>query len=327
MATDQYALLAELAGGFIHEIKNHLSTLGLNLQLLAEDFEAPENQRERRALQRVQRLQTECQRLVEVSNDFLRFARIKDLNLMPADLGKVVEELIDFFGPTARAAEIDLKTFLPADLPQVPLDKELFKQALLNLLLNAEQALAQGGEITIQAVVESSDLCLSIIDTGHGIPPEVLAKIFQPFFSTKPSGSGLGLATTRKIIESHHGTIDVQSEPGKGTKITMRFPTSRLNPPRGRMMTDTLANLHGQILPLEEVKVSVLDRGFLFGDAVYEVLRIYQGRAWLEEEHFQRLKSSLEEIRIAGVDVDRLRRQCMKRYVPATSPKRWPIST
>ncbi len=224
MATDQYALLAELAGGFIHEIKNHLSTLGLNLQLLAEDFQEPENQRERRALQRVQRLQTECQRLVEVSNDFLRFARIKDLNLVPADLGKVVEELIDFFGPTARAAEIDLKTFLPADLPQVPLDKELFKQALLNLLLNAEQALTQGGEITIQAVVESSDVCLSIIDTGQGIPPEVLAKIFQPFFSTKPSGSGLGLATTRKIIESHHGTIDVQSEPGKGTKITIKLP-------------------------------------------------------------------------------------------------------
>src|SRR5436305_10020775 len=130
MSTDQYALLAELAGGFIHEIKNHLSTLGLNLQLLAEDFEEPENQRERRALQRVQRLQAECQRLVEVSNDFLRFARIKDLNLVPADLGKVVEELIDFFGPTARAANIDLKTYLPADLPQVPLDKELFKQAL-----------------------------------------------------------------------------------------------------------------------------------------------------------------------------------------------------
>jgi two-component system, NtrC family, sensor histidine kinase HydH len=224
MATDQYALLAELAGGFIHEIKNHLSTLGLNLQLLAEDFQEPENQRERRALQRVQRLQTECQRLVEVSNDFLRFARIKDLNLVPADLGKVVEELIDFFGPTARAAEIDLKTFLPADLPQVPLDRDLFKQALLNLLLNAEQALTQGGEITIQAVVENSDLCLSIIDTGKGIPPEVLAKIFQPFFSTKPSGSGLGLATTRKIIESHHGTIDVQSEPGKGTKITIKLP-------------------------------------------------------------------------------------------------------
>src|ERR1700682_2125696 len=90
---EAYTELAELAGGFIHEIKNHLSTLSLNLQLLAEDFQEPETQRERRALQRVQRLQSECQRLVEVSNDFLRFARIKELNLEAADLDKVLEEM------------------------------------------------------------------------------------------------------------------------------------------------------------------------------------------------------------------------------------------
>src|ERR1700737_2279188 len=84
---EQYAELAELAGGFIHEIKNHLSTLGLNLQLLAEDFEEPQSQRERRAQDRVQRLQNECQRLVDVSNDFLRFARVQDLDLQPTRLG------------------------------------------------------------------------------------------------------------------------------------------------------------------------------------------------------------------------------------------------
>src|SRR5947209_19119035 len=125
--------------------------MGLNLQLLAEDFQDPETQRERRALQRVQRLQSECLRLVEVSNDFLRFARIKELNAEGAELGKVLEEMMDFFEPTARAANIDIKTYLPADLPLVRLDKELFKQALLNLLLNAEQAMPQGGAITIQA--------------------------------------------------------------------------------------------------------------------------------------------------------------------------------
>src|SRR5437870_2944553 len=99
---DQYTVLAELAGGFIHEIKNHLSTLGLNLQLLAEDFEQPQSQRERRALDRVQRLQHECQRLVDVSNDFLRFARAQDLQRQPTELAEVIEELLDFFGPTAR---------------------------------------------------------------------------------------------------------------------------------------------------------------------------------------------------------------------------------
>src|SRR5438445_10621030 len=138
---DQYAALAELAGGFIHEIKNHLSTLGLNLQLLAEDFRDPQSQRERRALTRIQRLQSECQRLVDVSNDFLRFARIKDLNRITTDLARILEEMMDFFSPTARAANIDIKTYIPADLPPVLLDRDLFKQALLNLMLNAEQAM------------------------------------------------------------------------------------------------------------------------------------------------------------------------------------------
>src|SRR4029078_2539862 len=96
-ATDDYAALAELAGVFIHEIKNHLNTLNLNLQLLGEDFQNPENQRERRALTRVQKLQGECQRLVDLSNDFLQFARIKEVPLEPGDLRKLVEEMLDFF--------------------------------------------------------------------------------------------------------------------------------------------------------------------------------------------------------------------------------------
>jgi two-component system sensor histidine kinase HydH len=224
---DQYAALAELAGGFIHEIKNHLGTLGLNLQLLAEDFQEPRDQRERRALSRVQKLQGECQRLTDIANDFLRFARIKDLPLAYADLGKVVEEMIDFFTPTARAANIDIKAFVPADLPLARLNIDMFKQALLNLMLNAEQAMPEGGSLTVQATAEMSPelrIALSLIDTGNGIAAEVLPKIFEPFFSTKSGGSGLGLATTKKIIEAHQGVIEVQSELGKGTKFTIRLP-------------------------------------------------------------------------------------------------------
>ena len=231
MRQEAYAELAELAGGFIHEIKNHLSTLGLNLQLLAEDFQEPQTQRERRALERVQRLQNECQRLVDISNDFLRFARVKDLELTPSRLVDVIEEMVDFFGPTARHANIDIKLFLPADLPPVPLDRELFKQALLNLMLNAEQAMPQGGELTIAAAVEPGSnpdgpprVCLSLIDTGAGMTPEVREKVFKPFFSTRPTGTGLGLPTTRKIVEAHGGTIEVQSEVGHGTKFTIRLP-------------------------------------------------------------------------------------------------------
>src|SRR5262249_7512426 len=146
-----YAELAELAGGFIHEIKNHVSTLGLNLQLLAEDFEDPQSQRERRAVERISRLQGECQRLVDISNDFLRFARVKDLEFKPTSVREVIEELVDFFMPTARQAKIDIKSYLPTDLPAIPLDQEMFRQALLNLLLNAQQAMPEGGELTIQA--------------------------------------------------------------------------------------------------------------------------------------------------------------------------------
>jgi signal transduction histidine kinase len=221
VGSERYAELAELAGSFIHEIKNHLSTLGLNLQLLAEDFQDPQSQRERRALNRVQRLQNECQHLVDVSNDFLRFARVQEVNRVPTELGKLIEEMVDFFGPTARAAHIEIKCYLPADLPVVLLDRDLFKQALLNLMLNAEQAMPAGGELTIQASRTPEGVTLSLIDTGKGMGPDLLAKVWQPFFSTRQGGTGLGLPTTRKIIEAHGGRIDLQSEPGKGTKFTL----------------------------------------------------------------------------------------------------------
>jgi signal transduction histidine kinase len=161
---------------------------------------------------------------VEVSNDFLRFAKIEALDLVPSDLNAVVEEMVDFFGPTARQANIEIKSYLPADLPAVKLDREMFKQALLNLMLNAEQAMPEGGELTIQATPEPGAVCLSLIDTGKGMGPDVLSKVFRPFFSTKPRGTGLGLPTTRKIIVAHGGTLSVQSEVGRGTKFTICLP-------------------------------------------------------------------------------------------------------
>lgn len=226
MATSESDLdLSELAGGFIHEIKNHLSTLGLNLDLLAEEFAEPETHRERRAAERVKRLQGECQRLVDVSNDFLRFARIRDLNLTPTPLRPVIEEMVDFYGPMARAGHVEIITYLPASLPEVPLDADLFKQALLNLFLNAGQAMPDGGELILQACVEDEPFArIDVIDTGSGIAPELREKIFRPFHTTKPGGTGLGLPTVKRIVEAHHGTIDVQSTPGHGTKFSVRVP-------------------------------------------------------------------------------------------------------
>jgi two-component system sensor histidine kinase HydH len=226
----QYTDLAELAGGFIHEIKNHLGTLSLNLQLLAEDFENPQNQRERRAHDRAARLHGECQKLLELSNDFLRFARVQPLNAKPTPLGEVVCRMIDFLSPTARQQNIEV-CWLPApDLPPVNIDPDLFEQALLNLMLNAEHAMPDGGTLTLIGRVEGEFVCLDVIDTGHGMPAEVLPKLFRPFHTTKANGSGLGLPTVRKIVAAHGGSIDVQSEPGHGSKFTIRLPAVRHQP-------------------------------------------------------------------------------------------------
>lgn len=220
----QYTELAELAGGFIHEIKNHLGTLSLNLQLLAEDFENPESPRERRAFDRVTRLHGECQKLVELSNDFLRFARVHELHTEPTTLDSVVMRMIDFLAPTARQKNIEINWFPAPDLPPVNLDRDLFEQCLLNLMLNAEQAMPDGGTLTLIGNREGKAVCVDVIDTGCGIPPEQLPRLFRPFHTTKTNGNGLGLATTRKIIIAHGGSIDVQSEPGRGTKFTIRLP-------------------------------------------------------------------------------------------------------
>ena len=135
-----------------------------------------------------------------------------------------MDEIADFFGPTAQQSGIDIKVYVPADLPPLPLDRELFKQALLNLMLNAQQAMPRGGTLTIQAERRPDAVALALIDTGEGMPPEVVGKLFKPFFTTKPGGSGLGLPTVRKIVLAHGGAIDAQSEAGRGTKFTITLP-------------------------------------------------------------------------------------------------------
>lgn len=235
--TSQYTELAELAGGLIHEIKNRVGTLSLNLQLLNEDFENPQNQRERRALDRIVRLQGECQKLVDVASDFLRFARVQDLNKEPTPLDTVVSRIVDFLAPTARQQNIEIGWFPAPDLPLVYIDRDQFEQCLLNLMLNAEQAMPDGGSVTLIGRSEEASaspsgeasrwVCLDVIDTGHGIPPEQLSKVFRPFHTTKATGNGLGLATTRKVILAHGGAIEVQSEAGRGTKFTIRLPEHR----------------------------------------------------------------------------------------------------
>ncbi len=225
-AARQYIELAELAGGFIHEIKNHLNTLSLNLQLLAEDFEGAETPRERKGLERINRLTDECRRLVDLANDFLRFARVSELHREPASLGEVVTRMVDFLGPTARAQGVEINWYPAADLPPVLLDQEMFEKVLLNLMLNAEDAMPGGGTLTLQARADGGWVVLDVIDTGCGMDAELAGRAFRPFVTNKPGGHGLGLATARKIVLAHGGEIAVQSEPGRGTKFTVRLPAA-----------------------------------------------------------------------------------------------------
>jgi two-component system sensor histidine kinase HydH len=223
---DAYRELAQLVGHLVHEIKNHISTLNLHLQLLAEDLAGCAGANERRSLQRAQKLQQECQRLTELSNDFLRFAQLRELKRSPTNLRELIEELADFYGPSARQANVSLKLFLASDLPTVEWDRELIKQAMLNLILNAAQAMPQGGTLTIQAERAGERVLIHFIDTGAGIPPDVAGRIFEPFYTTRAGGSGLGLPTVRRIAEAHGGQISLQSEPGRGTKFTLDLPVA-----------------------------------------------------------------------------------------------------
>lgn len=221
---DQYTEIAQLAGALAHEIKNPLSTIRLNMQLLAEDIDPEASPEQRRAAKRIDVMQRECQRLQDLLDDFLQFARARQLNLKPTDLNVEIEEALEFFEPQAAADGIELIQYLDAELPHVLLDSEAFRGALLNLLLNAKQAMPEGGDLVVRTTTAPGNVIVHLIDTGIGMDDNTAAHMFEAFFSTTPGGSGLGLPTTAKIIEAHGGRIQVESEVGRGTQFTIELP-------------------------------------------------------------------------------------------------------
>ena len=221
---DQYTEIARLAGGLAHEIKNPLSTIRLNMELLAEDFRDSDAPRDARALRRVESVQRECQRLQDLLDDFLRYTRVRELNRKPVDLNAQLAEILDFYQPKAADAGIEVVEYLTSDLPAVQLDTEAFRGAMLNLILNAEQAMPNGGELVVRTYGTADGVGIDLIDTGCGMDDDTLDRVFQTFYSTKSGGTGLGLPTTRRVIEAHGGSIDAQSAPGHGTRFTIRLP-------------------------------------------------------------------------------------------------------
>ncbi len=222
----QYAEIASLAGGLAHEIKNPLSTIAMNLELLTEDLGPAESPRDRRMLSKIETVQRACQSLHNILDDFLQFARAGELSLELDDLNAVVSEFIEFFRPTAEAQNIEISPHLATDLAPVRLDRILFRQVLLNLALNAQQAMPLGGLLELQTSMSHEQVRLDLIDNGCGMDDRTMSKMFQVFFSTKQKGSGLGLPTVRKIVEAHGGQITCQSAVGKGTRFTILLPAA-----------------------------------------------------------------------------------------------------
>ncbi len=220
----QYRELAELAGSLAHEIKNPLSVIRMNMDLLAEDLAEPESSRERRALQTVRVVHDQCRRLEKLLNDFLKFARLRQLDLHPANLNDQIERVLSFYRLQAEESGIEIVTMLDRELPSVLLDPEPLQAALLNLVKNSLEAMTQGGTLTVLTYPTVQGVALDLIDTGRGIDDRTAMQMFEAFFSTKDGGSGLGLPTARKIVEAHGGRIDVQSDVGRGTKFTIELP-------------------------------------------------------------------------------------------------------
>jgi signal transduction histidine kinase len=230
------AFLGALAGGLAHEIKNPLSAMAINLQMMREDLEDSDQARDKRLLRRVAVLDREVTRLEEILEGFLRFARGYSLNLTRQSINNLLRETVEFWAARANASGVEVELILGSDLPDVMVDPTYLKQALLNLLNNALEAILskkdedEPNQIILGSRVRGSSIEILVIDSGPGIPEETARRIFDPYFSTKPTGSGLGLATARRIVEDHTGRLSVESTPGRGTSFKITLPIAE--PPR-----------------------------------------------------------------------------------------------
>ena len=227
------AEIAELAGGLAHELRNPLSTMMINLKLLAEDLSDTNANAEdvrRRALLKVDTLRREAERLQGLFDDFLNLAGPCRLQRAEVDLNTVVARLVEFFEPLAHSKGIRVKTVRTPDPLMCPVDEKLLSQAFLNLLINAQQAMPDGGELTIGAGLEGDQVVITVRDTGVGIAESDHERILRPFFSTKASGNGLGLSITQRVIHEHGGTLDFESELGRGTTFTIKLLGHLPNP-------------------------------------------------------------------------------------------------
>lgn len=232
--SERVQFLSRLAGGLAHEIKNPLSTMAIHLALLEEEWtraaaernpERPEpTARERRCLKRVKGLQREVRRLETILEEFLRYAKGGEINRAPVDFAGLVRETLEFVAEEDERHGIRHHIDLPTTMPRVMLDEQAFRQVLMNLFVNARQAMPDGGELIVQLQRDGNFAVLTVTDTGVGMDEEARERCFDLYWSSKKSGTGLGLAMARRIVEEHDGRIEVTSEPGRGTSFRIIVP-------------------------------------------------------------------------------------------------------
>ena len=223
--SERLAVVGKMAATITHEVRNPLSSIGLNAELLEDELAsvAGDTGQEARSLCRA--IQTEVDRLTAITEEYLRFARLPKPKLHPHDVNAIVDNLADFEREQLALRGVELVVELAPALPRVELDDQQMRQSLLNLLRNAADAVAEigGGEVRISTSLgaDGAGVQVSVADDGPGMAADMADKIFDPFFSTKQGGTGLGLALTHQIVREHGGTISVDSAPGQGARFTV----------------------------------------------------------------------------------------------------------
>jgi len=218
---DRLTALGELSAGMAHEIRNPLGSIKGAVEILKDDYATDDAKYEF-----IQILLKETDRLNNIVQEFLGFARPKQPAFQQADLNEAIESVLTLTAQEARKTGVRLEKRLDPAIGKRSLDAGLLKQAFLNIVLNAIQAMPQGGVLTVESSARDGAIEVKVKDTGMGISEENRRKLFSPFFTTKKNGTGLGLAITYRIIENHRGRIDVASEPGKGTIFTVTIPAA-----------------------------------------------------------------------------------------------------
>ncbi len=188
---------------------------------MQEDLDQDSNDKTKR---RLNTLNKEIERLESILNGFLRFVRIPEPDIKKRSLYILLNEILDFTEPESQQLNIEIIRNFSPDLPEIEMDDKQIKQALLNIILNANQAMPSGGKITVSAYKTNNHVSIDIADTGEGIPSDRIDKLFNLFYSTKEDGTGLGLPIAKRIVDMHNGEIKVKSKEGEGTIFSIILP-------------------------------------------------------------------------------------------------------